>query len=616
MRHSRSIGVLALGTWLLGGCGGQASSPRPETAPPTAPLGSGTTDSPPEAAPGAQDRAASLDPVAAEPGAPEPGAPEPRIYLPQISAHDLRAQAIAWTLDLTCPGCYETRTEAPTRIDTGILTWLLEHGEIVPGDSGGSPFWLRMRDGAMPPGASRRLTSGELTVLADFIDGLPTEPDPSCAPLPFLSSDDVLETLLQDLNGRSNSETTRYVSLTYASNAGVCGRELERQRSALFKGINSVSTGEAIVVPEAVDDSGLLYRIDLRDYAWVRPLDLEDDGQPDYNDAWLALVAALGVLAPELAGPEADALKAATGTAVPLLPAHGLVHAVANGGDLYHSLLGARANGHDTRLELGVDIVADLEGNDVQRAGFVRQGNSQSALIARFEQNAPASRSYWLLQEQDPFLSSTVFDDPLGLPWRGGLSIQQLPNGMLAYGVESAEGWRLSAMAMCVTLDICEIAHLGSFAACHACHESGQLPVTDMMRSFVEENVSLYDAETLRDVREQYPGADGLSQLLSADRELARASARAARVSVGGGPELLSYVHSQFENELLDVARVAAELSVAPGVLREQLGNLSPQWQVLVEPGGTIDRFALTSQYTSAACTLHASARNRPVSCP
>lgn len=83
---------------------------------------------------------------------------------------------------------------------------------------------------------------------------------------------------------------------------------LERQRQALSKAVNSVSLAEEIGLPTAVDSAALVYRIDLRDDAWNRAIDIDRDGTEDFADGWLAIVSGAGAYAIESVGPEADAL--------------------------------------------------------------------------------------------------------------------------------------------------------------------------------------------------------------------------------------------------------------------------------------------------------------------
>jgi hypothetical protein len=250
-----------------------------------------------------------------------------------------------------------------------------------------------------------------------------------------------------------------------------------------------------------------------------------------------------------------------------------------------------------------------VDGDLVRRAGYL--GN-RDVMALRFEQASPAPRSYWRLSEGDQDDGETILGDPLDLR-PGGFSISQLPNGLLAFGIEDSYGNRLNSVPICSVLN-CPLDHLGSLAACHACHESGLLPVTDMIRSFAEDNANLYDDETLRGVLAQYPGAGAFEQLIATDNQLTRSATEVAGV-VRSGPEPISYVVHDFELRSLDLSAVAAELGVPPASFGQPLEEWVPQWQVLTQPGGTIDRYTFLNQYVGALCALHASARNRPVGC-
>src|SRR5690606_15958463 len=149
----------------------------------------------------------------------------------------------------------------------------------------------------MPPADQRPQltpTPSQIELVGQFIDELVLPGSaPPCSPLPLRDVDSQIRLLRDDIAARDERQQpfTRYLTVSYSSNAGDCGRTLERQRLALFKGINSVSTSTTIARPVAIDAEQTIYRIDIRDYDWDRPIDLEDNdvsdpANIDFADGW------------------------------------------------------------------------------------------------------------------------------------------------------------------------------------------------------------------------------------------------------------------------------------------------------------------------------------------
>jgi len=407
----------------------------------------------------------------------------------------------------------------------------------------------------------------------------------------------------------------RYTGLTYASNAGWCGPALARQRSALFKLVNSVSTAPDIRVPRAIDSDGTLYRVDVRDYNWNREIDPEDGGA-DFADGWLALATRAGPYAVELVGPEADALKRETTTAVPFLPANALVHA-ASSGSLYYALVGVRSSPEDTRLALGVDLRSypDLP----KQAGFsVADPRRRESRVLRTEQRELPGRSYWVMDEEHLGIGESIYESPLDIRGETRRVIFNLPNGMQAYEMEDRFGLRADVLEPSCSTGNCgplDTRKPETTADCHACHEAGLVPVTDSVRKFVEDNQSIFDRETFDAVLRTYLPVPEFDQLIQRDSQLhLDAVARAGVAS--DGPEPISFVHFQFELDRLPLRRVAAELGVSQEQLTSQLDLLDPGFAALSAPDGGLERAALSNNYAASLCLLHASSRNRPAACP
>lgn len=531
-----------------------------------------------------------------------------------VASSDVVGERVLELLELYCGECHAggaAKGGFGQVLDVGAL---IASGAIVPSSSATSPLMLALANGSMPPEDYRPLpTQGDIALVALFIDQLDMDV-PACDALPLLGTDELLAALATDIATLSAEARpfTRYLSLAYASNAGLCGPAIERERRALFQALNSVSLAAEIRVPVAIDRAELLYRVDLRDYFWNRPIDLEADGTDDFADAWLAVLAGAGPYAREYRGPEADALKRDARTPVPFLPVNAFVHAVATG-DLYYSLVGVRPVVEETRLELGVDIVAAVvDASVIDRAGFDARGDMVSA--TRFPQALPG-RAVWMLDPWTRSVSDSLFTDPFGWEYTEIASIFQLPNGLQAYAVEDQDGIRASAArahgSYCGSGE-CEPLGL---PACHGCHASGLMPLRDVVRQIVTQRQSQYDSFTFDAVQRLYPLQSELDALVAADNLIHRSALERAGVP-WDAPDALSRVFYQFERAPLEARRVAGELGVTLDALRAGLLALDPRMSVLSADDGAIDRTTFSEALPFAACSLHRASRNVPLDCP
>jgi hypothetical protein len=527
------------------------------------------------------------------------------------------AQAVLGWLERDCGECHSGDMTLGGVDYVLDLSRMIEVGEIVPGSSATSPLVARLKDGSMPPAGTReRPTEGEIALIAQFIDELAATPAAACEALPFVGTDALYAAMLADISTQSVGDRpfVRYVGVTYSSNAGVCGAALQRQRQALFKLINSVSTQPAISVPQAIDADQLIYRIDIRDYGWNRPMDLEDDGVLDFDDGWAAIVDGAGPYAVEFEGAQADALKARARANVPFLPANAFVQA-ATAGDVYYALIGSRANIFDTVTRLGIDFEGSFFDGGLSRAGFEMAGtNRAEGVVTRLGQGVLENRSYWALQiETDRFNSSSVFDDPLN-DYFGQQFIFNLPNGLQAYYVANYNGDRLGEIALgCVGACDTPPENVNS-AGCHGCHGNGIVPVRDVIRDYVTSNRPFFDNESFAAIQKHYLPESEFTELINQDSELHVAATEAAGVP-RGTPDPISRVFFQFQEAELTLARAAAELGVTAEQLLEQSASLDPRLRPLGSGTVSLWRDDFTSAYAGALCALHGGSQNRPAHC-
>jgi hypothetical protein len=277
-------------------------------------------------------------------------------------------KSVRQILETNCGGCHSNGVASGGMDYILDFQDLLANKKIVPGNKEDSQLFVRMQQQSMPPAFERvqRPTFGQIDQVGQFIDELPDDlfnADNSCETLPFFTQDDQIAAMANDIQSLDAEDQpfTRYLTITYSSNAGDCegiGKAIQRQRYALFKGINSVSTESTIGIPEAIDTNKTIFRIDIRDYDWDRDIDLEDDGIVDFDDGWDAIVAESGDYAVEYTGDQADDLVQDSGVAVPFLPVNAFIQ-FTELNDLYYTLIGARQNLFVFEQEvLGIDTVA------------------------------------------------------------------------------------------------------------------------------------------------------------------------------------------------------------------------------------------------------------------
>jgi mono/diheme cytochrome c family protein len=521
---------------------------------------------------------------------------------------------------------------------------LLASGKIIPGSKEDSRIYARMVEGTMPPAAVRVIqtpTYGQIEVVGRWIDELKdTYEDPGtvCEPLPFMDMDEQISLMASDIAQLDENDQpfTRYLTITYASNAGLCGRPLQRQRYALFKGINSVSTDTRIGRPVAIDQGETIYRIDIRDYGWDRQIDLQDNditdpANVDFNDGWEAIIANpdTAQYSVEYIGTQADDLKADAQTAVPFLPVNVFIQAT-EFGDLYYTLIGGKFNLFDFELDvLGIDTLAEIEEDNLLRAGFENSGVSkQERVLNRFDSNVGPGTNYWISFDFDGgnggdgangfeqgVANESIFSDPLDFAFAGGEAIFSLPNGLQGYYVAAANGDRLAQAPIGVVIDPAQNNGLvTNGASCHSCHNAGMITFTDTVRAYVEENKRDFDNETYESVMIQYVDQATFQRQMDADSEMHVRALEAAGVE-RDTPDAVSRTYLDFQLGNIDINIAAGELGVEADQLLGEINTLDPRIGQLDLEGGYIDRNIMDATFVDSICILQQVQENQPANC-
>jgi serine/threonine-protein kinase len=599
--------------------------------------------------------AGEVDPNATPPGVDGPDGPDgPTISDPPRGddtqepdpVNDMFAtengKAVKEILETNCGGCHANGVKSGNMDYILDFNDLIANGKIVPGNKEDSQLFVRMQQQSMPPAFMRdqRPTYGQIELVGLWIDemeGLLPDKESECTGLEgtFVSLDDQIASMADDISSidAEDQPFIRYLTVSYSNNAGECGRALQRQRYALFKGINSLSIDTDVHEPEAIDDEKLIYRIDIRDYGWDRAIDIEDDGTVDFDDAWLAILDGVGNYAIEFTGDDADDLKADAGVNVPFLPVNAFT-SFAQQGDLYYALINARANLFDFEREvLLIDTQAEIDDNNLMRAGFSNSGVSkQDRVLNRFDSGVAAGQSYWISFDFDGgngngtvngvsngfefnVANESIYADPLGFAFAGGEAIFSLPNGMQGYYVAAANGTRLAEAPVGVVIDPAQNNGLvTNGASCHSCHNAGLIAFQDTVKQYVLDNKVQYDNETFEDVLEQYPDQDVFQAQMDRDSEMHVSAAERAGVPAGT-PDPVSRVFLDFELRMTP-EHAAGDLQIPVEVLEANYGELDERLAQLGEVGGRVDRVLFTSLFLDSMCVFHESSDNQPVGCP
>jgi hypothetical protein len=610
---------------------------------------------------------ATSDPEAAVTEAPGPGddasdvasppggaaEPTPSAREPDDPPYDPDADPFSTLLgqqvrDILVSSCGTCHIGVGAKGDFGYLLdmdQLIANDKMVPGAKRESEIYIRMSDGTMPPAdqrPARAPTPSQIEMVGQFIDEL-TPDEPECTPLAFVNVDTQIALMRADMAGREDNEKpfTRYLTVNYSSNAGDCGLVLERQRHALFKGINSVSTATTIRRPVAIDPDETIYRIDMRDYEWDRPIDLQDNdtsdpANVDFRDGWEAIIGnpATAAYAVEYQGDAADDLANEAGTRVPFMPVNAFIQATEFGA-LYYTLIGGRASLFDFEREvLRIDTLAEAEDNRLMRAGFANSGVSkQERVLNRFASGVAAGQSYWLSFDFDGgngngevngvsngfevnVANESIFADPLGFKFAGGEAIFSLPNGMQGYYAADGAGNRLDTAPIGVVIDPAQNNGLvTNGASCHSCHNAGLIPFVDTVRRYVEQNKIRFSNEIYEDVMAQYPDAATFERQMNLDSAVHVEATERAGVSKRKA-DPVSRVYLDFQRVNIDLRIAAGELGVQPDVLLENIDLLDPRLGNLATEGGYVGREIMDATFLDSVCVLHSFQENSPAGCP
>ena len=471
---------------------------------------------------------------------------------------------------------------------------LIETEVVIPGKPDASEFYLRLFDdtdsGSQMPLGQEPLDSDATATIRRWIEV--GAPDWEAIPKPerrFIST----EAMLQTIHAHVTSVTTfdrsfaRYFTLTHLYNAGASDDNLRAYRNALSKLVNSLSWGSEVIKPKPIDKEETIFYIDLRHYEW----DIK-------SDKWYKIEQAYpyGI---QLKSSTYATLCQETDCELPFVRADWFI-ATASLPPLYHEILDLPKTDRELETRLEVDVAENLKnapGVRVWRAGFNNSGVSVNNRIV--ERHKSRYGAYWKSYDFAGNVGTqNIFTHPLNFTHDGGEIIFNLPNGLQAYYLSTAEGKRLDEAPINIVSDAgARDPVVRNGLSCMGCHTEGMKAFDDQIRSVIEQNPNpLYDkAQALR----LYTEKPEMDTLIREDTERYR---RAIEVAGGvfGGSEPIQQLVKQFGGPLkADYA--AAEVGMETDEFLKKIhGNSTLRNSgllVLSVEDGTFKRDAWESQF-------------------
>jgi mono/diheme cytochrome c family protein len=494
-------------------------------------------------------------------------------------------------------------------------------GKLIPGNSAGSRIIQRMTDGSMPPVTSGRprVSAADIDQVAQFIDNPRFWPDgdvsgEACTDQLF-SFDDLYAEVANDLQQLDEDDalTARYIALTNRFTAGVCSdTSLDKDRQAIFKMVNNLSTDTTISVPVPIDPEETIYRIDLADYGWDDAVTVVIDGvATDFLDKWEA-IAANNPYAVEFFGDDADDAKLDANTQFPVMLADSMLD-TATIGNLYYALIDVDVNqtlDDFIAIDLAIDVVQNLEDEEQVRAGTTKSRISRQDRVVQRDEIEIRSGVLWQSFDFEDDQNESIFEDPFGFAEGGTEAIFTLQNGL--FGFIIADENSLIVEDSDILLDTKQ----NNFRAvtsisCTSCHAQGLIPVVDEVRTIALANAitSGLNNDEVEQLRAVFPEAPEFSQIVDDDSTRFYKAALAQADVELQGIEPVSSVFFRFDEDMR-LADAAGDLGLTPDFLDDNLNILNPAVQVLDD--GVIDRDDFTQFYVDSLCRLQVVGENAP----
>jgi serine/threonine-protein kinase len=469
---------------------------------------------------------------------------------------------------------------------------LLARKKVLPGDAAGSKLFKKVKRKEMPPpdevtDPNLLPTDADVAALEKWIQaGAPPFPAATKAVRGgFITTKEMLTAIRDHLRNKVRSEDRpfqRYYSLTHLyNNPKVPPEKLPLYRAALSKLVNSLSWGEAMVLPTQVDAEGTIYAVDLRRLGWdgklwqsvleVYPYGMTYDTDADEG---------MRDLAKELAF--------LSGTPLPYLRADWFV-ATASRPPLYHTLLRLPNNARDIETFLGVDLERHFQNNTLVRAGFVKSGvSNNNRLVERHDARYGAYwRSYDFKSNEG---TSNLLKFPLGPSFAGNSFLKQafeqaggeliwnLPNGLQGYLLIDAKDKRIEKGPPDVVSDLSQSSgttEIVTGLSCMGCHKQGM--ISDGWRDEVRASRTVTDQALIK-VQQLFVEKDDMDKLLKQDEKRFMDALDLATGSfLKVGADRTKDIRDFTEEPTTAIAKVHLKAGVGPEEVACELGIADPK---------------------------------------
>lgn len=495
--------------------------------------------------------------------------------------------------------CYSCHGEAGSA-DGGInfilnRDRLVKRRKLVIGKSDDSVIFRQIKTGRMPKDDDP-LSAEEIDVMKRWIDSGAVDFNPKTNARTFISSDDVLTFIRDDLRSLEKDDPEklpyfRYFTITHLYNSGLSDDELRSYRVALSKLVNSLSWKKRIVLPHPVDPAKTVFRICLSDYRWSPKTWDRIAGEYPYGVKSLA--------------PAMQFCYSATQTNLPCVRADWFV-AKAAMPPLYHEILELPESVGELEQLLRIDVEHNIASGAVARAAFNGSGvSSHNRLIERHDCDLTGGvywKSYDFGEDKE---RRNLFSHPLGpggangFEHDGGELFFSLPNGLQAYLLVDKDGQRIDKGPISVVSDPRRLdRQVVNGLSCMSCHAEGVKRKADEVRAAVLANPQAFTAVEVTQVKKLYKTNEDLEKLFDADaKQFAKAVAQTGGKTSGDEPIVMLAL--RFEEEV-DLDLAAAEVGMNTETLKSRLEkstNLSRLLPTLKVPGGTVKREAFVSTF-------------------
>lgn len=505
-----------------------------------------------------------------------------------------KAQAILKT------HCYRCHGEAGA-VEGGMnfildLDRLVQRRKVVAGKPAESSVWKRIANESMPPAeVTARVSEAEKTILKQWIEaGAPGVTDGKART--FLSQANVNDAILADLDkiDRRARRFVRYFTFTHLYNAGFGSDEVQTYRNALSKLVNSLSWHPKIRVPEPIEPTGTVLRIDLRWFMWDAPL-----WNRILNDY------PYGILDDSTTS---RAIMVATATRIPAVRGDWFV-ATASRPPLYHEVLQLPGALGELERQLRVDPAINIAQERVLRVAFNGSGISKNNRI--LERHDAVHGYYWRTYDFEEVPQNlidrgilapdrrNVFAYPLGpgslesqFQHAGGEAIFSLPNGLQGYFIMNAVNNRIDKAPVAIVSDPKRpdrAVELG--VSCMGCHVPGVIAKADQMREHLDKNPRAVPKADYEIAKALYPPKEKSLAQMEEDSKQFLAALEKAGVKLTKN-EPVSAMTLRYEADL-DAVTAAAEAGLPLEEFQKRIGDselLSRNLGALRVAGGTVHR--------------------------